>query len=254
MAPFGLILAAMGVGLTGVVPSYPPCSALLLLSGLGRGDVPPRRRAGTRAWRRIDSATAMSLFAAGGSVGFFLAPAWPRRRWTRGAGRAGAVHPARGADGVRALDHQRRHRRADDERPPRRGIDRPRMFALLIAVEVARSCISFGINTSSRCTGSRSSARPAPSAAPRSRSGWPAASAARCSAGGSPTGSASRAPCSSATPAARRRFASLLLVHDRVRRAAVHRAARPDDEHPARRAGQARPGLPARAARAPPRA
>jgi FSR family fosmidomycin resistance protein-like MFS transporter len=43
--------------------------------------------------------------------------------------------------------HQRRQIVHTGTVTRRVGVDRPRMFALLIAVEVARSCISFGINT-----------------------------------------------------------------------------------------------------------
>ena len=43
--------------------------------------------------------------------------------------------------------HQRRRVAADQDRATPTGTDRPRMFALLVAVELTRSCISFGVNT-----------------------------------------------------------------------------------------------------------
>jgi MFS transporter, FSR family, fosmidomycin resistance protein len=147
MAPLGLILAAVGVGLAGVFSPYPVVFALLLLSGVGVAMFHPcaGRDARTAAQQ---SATAMSLFAAGGSVGFFLAPA--------------LATPALDALGLGALvlfippavlmafvlsGHQRRQAAQPTSSIHQSGTDRPRMFALLIAVEVARSCVSFGVNT-----------------------------------------------------------------------------------------------------------
>src|ERR1700750_2762158 len=74
MAPLGLILSALGVGFAGVVTPYPAVFALLLLSGLGVALFHPCAGRDARV-AAADSATAMSVFAAGGSVGFFLAPA-----------------------------------------------------------------------------------------------------------------------------------------------------------------------------------
>lgn len=73
LAPFGVALAGIGLGLSGVVTSYAAVWTLILLSGLGVAMFHP---AAGKAAREAagDSATAMSLFAAGGSVGFFLAP------------------------------------------------------------------------------------------------------------------------------------------------------------------------------------
>lgn len=147
MAPLGLILAALGVGLTGVVSAYPIVFALLLLSGVGVAMFHPCAGRDARA-AAPGSATAMSIFAAGGSVGFFLAPA--------------LATPALDAIGLAATvlfippavlmafvlsRHQRRQAARTLGVAPVVGADRPRMFGLLIAVEVARSCIAFGINT-----------------------------------------------------------------------------------------------------------
>ena len=161
MAPAGLILAGTGAGLAGLVSSYPAVFALLLLSGLGVAMFHPC--AGRDARRAAGhSATAMSYFAAGGSIGFFLAPA--------------LATPALDAWGLSATAlfippavlmafvlsrHQRRQLAQTDERSAHNGPDRPRMFVLLIAVEVTRSCIAFGINTLSRSTGFAISAPPA---------------------------------------------------------------------------------------------
>src|SRR6478609_4035114 len=147
MAPFGLILAAIGVGLTGVVSSYPAVFALLLVSGLGVAMFHPPAGRDARVAAE-SSATAMSLFAAGGSVGFFLAPALATPLLdAMGLGALVLFIPPAVLMAFVLSNHQRRiaARTTAAARPT--GIDRPRMFGLLIAVEVARSCISFGINT-----------------------------------------------------------------------------------------------------------
>jgi FSR family fosmidomycin resistance protein-like MFS transporter len=147
MAPLGLILAAIGVGLTGVVSSYPAVFALLLVSGFGVAMFhPPAGRDARVAAQH--SATAMSLFAAGGSVGFFLAPALATPLLdAMGLGALVLFIPPAVLMAFVLSNHQRRiaARTTGAVRPT--GADRPRMFGLLIAVEVARSCISFGINT-----------------------------------------------------------------------------------------------------------
>jgi FSR family fosmidomycin resistance protein-like MFS transporter len=74
MAPLGVSLAGIGAGLAGLLPQYPLIFAALLASGLGVAMFhPPAGRDARRA--AGDSATAMSYFAAGGSAGFFVAPA-----------------------------------------------------------------------------------------------------------------------------------------------------------------------------------
>jgi len=147
MAPLGLALAGVGVGLAGLVHLYGAVFVLLVLSGLGVAMFhPPAGRDARRT--AAHSATAMSYFAAGGSTGFFLAPA--------------LATPALDAWGLDALvlfippavvmgavlsRHQRRSVAKTTSMTRHDGVDRPRMFALLIAVEVTRSCISFGVNT-----------------------------------------------------------------------------------------------------------
>ncbi len=73
LAAAGVLLAGTGFALAGLAGPYPAVWALLLLSGLGVAMFHP---AAGKAARQAagDSVTAMSVFAAGGSVGFFLAP------------------------------------------------------------------------------------------------------------------------------------------------------------------------------------
>ena len=107
---------------------------------------PPAGRDARRA--AADSATAMSYFAAGGSTGFFLAPALATPAldaWGLGA-LALFIPPAVLMAAV-LFRHQRRLLVRARSGAPHAGTDRPRMFALLVAVELTRSCISFGVNT-----------------------------------------------------------------------------------------------------------
>ncbi|WP_242900689.1 MFS transporter [Actinomadura terrae] len=69
----GVLLAGAGFGLSGLAGAYAAVWTLLFLSGLGVAIFHP---AAGRAARQAagDSVTGMSVFAAGGSVGFFLAP------------------------------------------------------------------------------------------------------------------------------------------------------------------------------------
>jgi FSR family fosmidomycin resistance protein-like MFS transporter len=147
MSPLGLILAGLGVGLSGLVHPYGIVFALLLLSGLGVALFhPPAGRDARLAAQH--SATAMSYFAAGGSTGFFLAPALATPLLDAWGLRALAlfIPPAVLMAAVLA-SHQRRRVAHDGTAPRRTGPDRPRMFMLLVAVELTRSCISFGVNT-----------------------------------------------------------------------------------------------------------
>jgi FSR family fosmidomycin resistance protein-like MFS transporter len=147
MAPLGILLAGIGAGSAGLLHPYAAVFALLVLSGLGVAMFhPPAGRDARKAAQH--SATAMSYFAAGGSTGFCLAPA--------------LATPALDAWGLHAMaffippavlmaavlaGHQRRRVEQTTTVTHHRGVDRPRMFALLTAVELTRSCISFGVNT-----------------------------------------------------------------------------------------------------------
>ncbi|WP_121248489.1 MFS transporter [Solirubrobacter pauli] len=147
LGPVGLVLAAVGVGLAGVFAPYPLVFAMLLLSGLGVAMFHPPAGRDARV-AAAHSASAMSVFAAGGSVGFFLAPALATPLLD-GLGLSALVlfiPPAVLMAFVLSRHQSRQVAQVTASGVPV-GTDRPRMFALLIAVEVARSCISFGINT-----------------------------------------------------------------------------------------------------------
>ncbi len=147
LAPAGLAVAGTGAGLAGLAPAYPAVWLLLLLSGLGVATFHPA--AGRDARRDAgDSATAMSLFAAGGSVGFFLAPALvtPALVGFGLAGTALFVPPAVLMAFVLWRHQLRRHPVAAGAGRAG-GRDRWIPFALLTVLEVGRSVVTFGMNT-----------------------------------------------------------------------------------------------------------
>jgi MFS transporter, FSR family, fosmidomycin resistance protein len=147
LAPLGISLAGIGAGLAGLAPSYPLVFALLLLSGLGVAMFhPPAGRDARRA--AGGSATAMSYFAAGGSVGFFVAPAVATPLLNGlGVGATALFIPPALLMGFVLLRHQRRAVAPGTAAGHGSGIDRPVLFGMLTCVEVIRSTVSFGVNT-----------------------------------------------------------------------------------------------------------
>ena len=148
MAPVGISLAGIGAGLAGLAPSYPLVFALLLLSGVGVAMFhPPAGRDARRA--AGGSATAMSYFAAGGSVGFFVAPALATPALdSLGVGATALFIPPAVPMGYILLRHHRGNvTAAPTTAAALPGKDRPGLFAALTGVEVIRSTVSFGVNT-----------------------------------------------------------------------------------------------------------
>lgn len=147
MAPLGISLAGTGAGLSGLLPAYPLVFASLLLSGLGIAMFhPPAGRDARRA--AGGSATAMSYFAAGGSVGFFLGPALATPALdTLGLGGTALFIPPAVLMGFVLLRRRGRFRGAAPARARHQGRDRIGLFAVLTGAEVVRSTVSFGLNT-----------------------------------------------------------------------------------------------------------
>jgi FSR family fosmidomycin resistance protein-like MFS transporter len=147
LAPLGVTLAGTGAGLAGLARAYPVIFALLLLSGLGVAMFhPPAGRDARRA--AGGSATAMSYFAAGGSVGFFAAPALATPALNGlGVGATALFIPPAVLMGFILSRHLRRSVPARAAAGPAAGTDRPVLFATLTCVEVVRSTVSFGVNT-----------------------------------------------------------------------------------------------------------
>jgi FSR family fosmidomycin resistance protein-like MFS transporter len=145
LAALGVAIAGTGLGLSGLAGPYALVWLCVLISGLGVAMFHP---AAGRSAREAagDSAAAMSIFAAGGSVGFFLAPvlATPALdAW--GVGATALFIPPAWLVALVLLK-----KRAAGERRQGKvaaGQDRWGPFAALTAVEVVRSAAFFGINT-----------------------------------------------------------------------------------------------------------
>jgi MFS transporter, FSR family, fosmidomycin resistance protein len=145
LAGAGVSLAGIGAGLSGVVPGYAAVWAVLFASGLGVAMFHPAAGKAARA-AAGDSASAMSIFAAGGNVGFFMAPVLATPALDAlGVGATALLIPPAVLTGWVLL--RRRQRTA----PPRRGVsagrDRWGPFLLLTAVEITRSVNFFGVST-----------------------------------------------------------------------------------------------------------
>ncbi|NUR83408.1 MAG: MFS transporter [Nonomuraea sp.] len=145
MAGAGVAVAGLGLGLSGIVESYAGVWALILLSGLGVAMFHP---AAGRSAREAagDSASAMSVFAAGGSVGFFLAPvlATPALM-AMGVGATVLFLPP--ALIVAFVLLRKRPEAAAVQARVRTGADRWGPFAVLTGIEVVRSVAFFGVLT-----------------------------------------------------------------------------------------------------------
>ena len=145
MAGAGVSLAGVGLGLSGALPGYALVWMLLFASGLGVAMFHP---AAGKAARHAagDSASAMSIFATGGNVGFFLAPALATPALdAMGLGATVLFIPPAVLTGFVLLRHQQHT--APVRSTAAAGADRWRPFLLLTAVEITRSVTFFAIST-----------------------------------------------------------------------------------------------------------
>src|SRR6201996_571708 len=146
MAGAGVGLAGLGLSVAGLIPGYGAVWCAILLSGLGVAMFHPA--AGKAARQEAgDSAGAMSVFAAGGSVGFFLAPALATPALIAlGVPATGLFLPPAALICFLLL---RKHRReaARGAAPVRAGRDRWGPFAALTRIEMLRAVAFFGLNT-----------------------------------------------------------------------------------------------------------
>jgi FSR family fosmidomycin resistance protein-like MFS transporter len=145
MAAAGVATAGTALGLAGLAPAYGMVWTLILISGLGVAMFHP---AAGKAAREAagDSASQMSIFAAGGKVGFFLAPVLATPFLVHIGVKATALFilPAV-AMGMILL---RREAQPIRNKPTKRqGDDRWLLFGILTGIEVVRSMTFFGINT-----------------------------------------------------------------------------------------------------------
>lgn len=107
------------------------------------------RQAGIARRAAGGSVTAMSYFAVGGSVGFFVAPAIATPALAHlGIGATALFIPPAVFTGVLLLRHQYRvEATGTAQATVTGGVDRPARFATLTCVEIIRSRVSFGVNT-----------------------------------------------------------------------------------------------------------
>jgi FSR family fosmidomycin resistance protein-like MFS transporter len=153
MAGAGVALAGLGAGLSGVTSVYPLMWLLLFTSGVGVAMFHPAagkaaRHAAMEGAGEVGGASAMSVFAAGGNVGFFLAPVLATPALDAiGLGATALFIPPAVLAGFVLL--RRQQQRAE---PARRAAavacpDRWGPFLLLTAVEITRSVNFFGTST-----------------------------------------------------------------------------------------------------------
>jgi MFS transporter, FSR family, fosmidomycin resistance protein len=150
MAGAGVSLAGLGVGMSGVLPGYALVWMLLFASGLGVAMFHPAAGKAARraAMDGAGGASAMSIFAAGGNVGFFLAPvlATPALD-AMGLDATALFIPPAVLTGFVLLRHQRRGTPSGRRATAVAGTDRWGPFLLLTAVEITRSVNFFGTST-----------------------------------------------------------------------------------------------------------
>ncbi|MCW3062959.1 MAG: major facilitator superfamily 1, partial [Solirubrobacterales bacterium] len=75
LMPVGLLLGGVGIGLVGVMPSYPLTFAVIVVSGLGVAAFHPEASRFANYVSGARRATGMSFFSVGGNLGFALGPA-----------------------------------------------------------------------------------------------------------------------------------------------------------------------------------
>jgi len=73
LVPVGLTMAGVGIGLSGLMPSYPLTFLVITFSGLGVAAFHPEAARAARA-ASADSQQAMSFFSVGGNVGYAIGP------------------------------------------------------------------------------------------------------------------------------------------------------------------------------------
>jgi FSR family fosmidomycin resistance protein-like MFS transporter len=148
LSPLGIAVAGVAGGLSGLAGPYPLVFTLLLVMGFGVAMFHPPAGRDARL-EAGGSATAMSYFAAGGSVGFFVGPALVTPALDNlGIGATAIFIPQALVMAALLLRHHATRRGRATARPAARtGPDRIGLFAALTATEVVRSGISTGVNT-----------------------------------------------------------------------------------------------------------
>ncbi len=153
LLPGGLVLAALGLGLAAIAPSYPLLVALVFLSGIGIAAFHPEGAKFATFASGRKRASGMSLFNIGGNTGYALGPivVTPLVLWL-GLGPGGllAALPVLvvGLVALRALPYLASLRpRADSVHAGTVGVERPGAMVLLGAIIGLRSVAWFALLT-----------------------------------------------------------------------------------------------------------
>lgn len=151
MIPSGMLLAAVGASLAGLMPSYALTWLVVAASGLGIAAFHPEAARGARQ-AAGNSNTAMSVFALGGNAGYALGSlvATPVLLWLGLRGTGLLVIPAvvMALILARTLNHTLDGRDGHRKRAPLpTGRDDWRAFLTLTTVVVIRSILFFGITS-----------------------------------------------------------------------------------------------------------
>lgn len=154
LVPGGLLLAAIGVGLSGIADRYPLTWLAIALSGIGVAAFHPQGNRWARA-RAGSSATALSWFTVGGNIGYAIGPITVSALLLGGDVAATPLLAIPGlAFGVglmiigrrRTLGLQVQNQRQENVTGAPR-TDDWRSFLILSAAVLCRSICFFGVNT-----------------------------------------------------------------------------------------------------------
>ena len=150
LVPGGLLLAGLGVALTGAAPTYALVLAAAAASGIGVAAFHPEAARQVYVHSGPRRAMAMSLFAVGGNLGFAVGPAvvTPIQLAYGLRGTLWMILPALAMASILALALRGARPTADPGAEPLpAGVDRWRPFARLSGAVIARAVIFYGLNT-----------------------------------------------------------------------------------------------------------
>jgi MFS transporter, FSR family, fosmidomycin resistance protein len=152
LVPGGLLLAGLGVAAAGLAPTYALALAAAAASGVGVAAFHPEAARQVHASSGARRATAMSLFAVGGNLGFAIGPALAtpiQIRWGL-RGTILLVFPALAMALVLLLAFRRRRSGGQEKTsagPRLPGTDRWVPFSRLTGAVVSRAVVFYGLNT-----------------------------------------------------------------------------------------------------------
>jgi FSR family fosmidomycin resistance protein-like MFS transporter len=152
LLPGGVALAGVGVGLAAVAPSYPLLLLAVLVSGLGVAAFHPEGAKFASYTSGARRASGMAVFSVGGNVGFALGPVLGAALVVALGLEGGLLLAVPGLVVAAVLLGEGRYlgrfaAEAGDGGAGALGPDRPRAFALLLAIVSFRSIAHYGLFT-----------------------------------------------------------------------------------------------------------